>query len=266
MIFGRGGAAAIFVALGLGLSTAAADTREFRFHRDTPGFTNMTVFEYHNGVIQSKSHKPDPEKKKRYTRRCFVMSRATEQFFKFARFDPKQPPPNDQELARRVREVARMDPWKPALPTEKRIVFTGYKDVRALSVARPAVLQENLGLGWPAYVRPGNYRMFFLCYDRGYQKETHRILNETMARNEFFVAYLADFPHLHINHAVLVYARKPSRAGSGVDRYLSYDPNHPEGPRELAWSETKHEFSFQKDETFQGGFTNVFHVYGKWLQ
>ncbi len=266
MIVGRGGAAAIGIALLLGFAAARTEARDFQFHRDTPGFTNMTVFEYRDGTVQSTSHKADPQKQKRYTRRCFVMSRSTLQFFKFARFEPKQAPPNDDELKRRVRQVARMDPWKPALPDQQRIVFPGYADFRHLSKARTAVLQENLGKGWPAYVRPGNYRMFFLCYDRDYQKETHQILNETMARHGFFVAYLADFPHLHINHAVLVYARKASRPGSAFDRYLTYDPNHPEGPRELTWTEATHEFSFQKDETFRGGFTNVYQVYGKWLQ
>src|SRR6478672_5599444 len=176
----KGGIVAIFVALVVGFGAVRVEAnsttgREFHFHRDTLGFTNMTVFEYKGGAVQATSHK---DKQKRYTRRCFVMSRSTLQFFKFAHFEPKQAPPNDQDLAKLVRRVARMDPWKPALPDDKRVAFPGYKDVRALSKARPAVLQENLGKGWPAYVRPGNYRMFFLCYDRGYQKETHQILNQ----------------------------------------------------------------------------------------
>ncbi len=266
MIFQRGGAALLLAVLVPGFIATQAEARTFRFDRDTLGFTNMTVFEYRNGTVQSTSHHSDPGKRKRYTRRCFVMSRSTLQFYKFARFEPHQAPPNDDELARRVRQLARMDPWNPALTNEKRVAFPGYKDLRALSEARPAVLQENLGKGWPAYVRPGNYRMFFLCFDRDYQKQTQRTLNETLAQHGFFVAYLSDFPHLHINHAVLVYGRKPSRPGGGVDRYLTYDPNHPDGPRELAWSETKHEFSFEKDEEWQGGYTNVFQVYGKWLQ
>jgi hypothetical protein len=248
------------------LVASCAHARPFRFDRDTLAFTNMTVFEYSGGHVQSTRAKEPPGKQRRYTRRCFIMSRASLQFYKFARFAPGQAAPNDAELARRVREVCHMNPWKPELPENQRIVFPGYRDLRALSKARGRVLQDNLGLGWPTYVRVGNYRMFFRCYDRGYQAQTHRILAETMDRHGFFVAYLSDFPHLKINHSVLVYGRKKSRRGSDLEHFITYDPNHPDGPRELTWSNSKREFSFQKDEEFAGGSTNVFQVYGKWLQ
>jgi hypothetical protein len=254
------------VALFLGFTTSLTEARSFRFDRDTLAFTNMTVFEYSGGHVQSTRPKDASDKKQRYTRRCFIMSRSALQFYKFARFAPGLPSPNDEELARRVRRVAHMNPWTPELPPDQRVVFAGYADLRALSKARGYVLQKNLGLGWPTYVRPGNYRMFFECYDRDYQVRTHSTLMETMNRHGFFVAYLSDFPHLKINHSVLVYGQKKSRPGSDLEHYLSYDPNHPDGPRELTWSRSKREFSFQKDEEFPGGFTNAFQVYGKWLQ
>ena len=84
-------------------------------------------------------------------------------------------------------------------------------------------------------------------------------IEAALKRGELFVAYLSDYPTLHINHAVLVYAHK----GSHSDRYLTYDPNHPDGPRELKWIPGKRAFDFQKDEEFVGGFTRVFQVYGK---
>jgi hypothetical protein len=65
---------------------------------------------------------------------------------------------------------------------------------------------------------------------------------------------------------VLVYDHKAPRAPDGTDRYLCYDSNHPDGPRELTWIPSKQAFEFQKDQEFVGGFTRVFHVYGKWLQ
>ncbi len=144
--------------------------------------------------------------------------------------------------------------------------FRGTASLRDLSKSRALVLQQNIGLGWPTYVRIGNYRMFFLCYDRGYQTKTHRVLNEVMNKRGLFVAYLADFPRLKINHSVLVYGKKTAAPGSDLEHYITYDPNHPDGPRELTWSNSKREFSFQKDQEFPGGFTNVFQVYGKWLQ
>lgn len=239
-------------------SQSGAQASSFRFDRETLAFVNSTVFEYHEGHAQVRKTGADKEKPKRYTRRCFVMSRTVLQFHKFARFDPRGAPLDDKELAARVRTVAHKQPWHEALPAGQRIVFPGYRDLRALSAARALLLQENIGLGWPTYFRVGNSRMFYK-HDPAYQEKTHADLEATLKRGELFVAYLSDYPILHINHAVLVYAHK----GHHSDRYLTYDPNHPDGPRELKWLPTKRAFDFQKDEEFVGGFTRVFQVYGK---
>ncbi len=224
----------------------------------------MTVFEYQHGIPHARRDKPGQEKVHRYTRRCFVMSRTVVQFHKFARFDPRAPALGDRELAHRIRNVTRRAPWHPALPPEERVVFPGYRDLRQLSEQRGFILQKNIGLGWPAYLRIGNSRMFFL-HSTSYQEKTHRELNEALDQGKLFVAYLSDFPTLHINHAVMVYARKPGRR-DGVDRYNCYDPNHPDGPRELKWLPKQEVFNFQKDQEFVGGFTRVYHVYGKAFQ
>jgi len=257
------------IRLGYGLILVAvsgsfASGATFRFDRDTLTFANSTVFEYHAGVARARQSGPDREKTPPYTRRCFVMSRSVIQFHRFARFDPRGAPLDDQELARRVRDVARRPPWHPALADNERVLFPGYPDLRELSKKRGRVLQENLGLGWTAYTRIGNFRMFFLHSVR-YQERTRQELNAALARGELFAAYLSDFPTLHINHSVVVFARKPSSDAS-IDRYACYDPNHPDAPRELKWLGNKHAFDFQKDEEFVGGFTRVFHVYGKALQ
>lgn len=238
----------------------------FNFHRDTLSFANSTVFEYRGGYAQSRTQPGDADKVKRYTRRCFVMSRSVLQFYKFARFEPRGAAIDDAELTRRVRAISRMHPWKPALPENERIVFPGYASLRELSRARARLLQENLGLGWPTYTRVGNYRMFFRQDDHGYQDKMHAVLEETLARSGFFVAYLSDYPHFRINHCVLVYGRRASRPGSDVEHYITYDPNHPDGPRELKWSNSLRVFNFQKDNEFPGGFTKAYQVYGKWLQ
>ena len=243
-----------------------ASARPFDFHRDTLSFVNSTVFEYRGGYAQAKAEANAAEKPKRYTRRCFVMSRSVLQFYKFARFDPHSPALDDRELARRVRAVTRRQPWKPALPENERIVFPGYANLRQLSEARARLLQENLGLGWPVYGRVGNFRMFFRHGDQRYQEKMHTVLNETLASGGFFVAYLSDYPHFRINHSVLVYGRRAPRPGGDVEHYTVYDPNHPDGPRELKWSNSLRVFNFQKDQEFPGGFTNVYQVYGKWLQ
>src|SRR5438477_5274684 len=133
---------------------------DFRFERDTFAFVNSTVFEYRDGQIYARNSSPDKNKPQSYTRRCFVMSRAALQFYKFARFDSRGAPLSNKELAARIRLVARRHPWNDALPESQRIVFPGYANLRDLSKAHGRILQENIGLGWPTYARLGNFRMF----------------------------------------------------------------------------------------------------------
>jgi len=251
-----------FVALVLLRSSAAAS--DFRFDRDTVGFANATVFEYREGhpSLRRKREKGEPE---RYTRRCFVLCRTTMQFHKFARFDPHAPPLDDNALAARIRNVTRRAAWEQPLPTNQRVVFPGYANLRAMSDARREVVRRNIGLGWPTYFRIGNYRMLFE-HDSNYYKETHANLNAALARGELFTGFLTTYPRLSINHAVLVYKRKAVSQNDGIERYLVYDPNHPESPRELTWSPTTRSFAYQKDWDFIGGFVHVYQIYGKWLQ
>jgi hypothetical protein len=250
-----------FVALVLLRSSAAAS--DFCFDRDTVGFANATVFEYREGhPYLRQREKGEP---KRYTRRCFVMCRTTMQFHKFARFDPDSPPLDDNALAARIRNVTHQASWGKPLPADQRVVFPGYANLRAMSKARREVVRANIGLGWPTYFRLGNFRMLFQ-HDSKYYEETHANLNAALDRGELFVGFLTTYPRLSINHAVLVYKRKPASQNDGIERFLVYDPNHPEAPRELTWSLGTRAFGYQKDWDFIGGFVHVFQIYGKWLQ
>ena len=117
----------VIASLGVALSASAA--QPFNFQRDTFGFANMTVFEYENGIAHLR--RGDVAKQERYTRRCFVLSRAVWQFRKFARFDVHAPPLDDRELIARIRAVTRRQAWKPELPEKERIVFP-YADLREI--------------------------------------------------------------------------------------------------------------------------------------
>src|SRR5260370_27813130 len=137
-------------------------------------------------------------------RRCFVMTRTVEQFYKFARFDPKSTALDESDLHSRIRAVTLKPPWHDPLPPEKRIVIPGYRNLREISQAQTRLMQRNIGLGWVAYLRLGNARMFYL-HGKNYQKKTHEELEKTLTRGEFFIAYLSYHSILHINQSVLVY-------------------------------------------------------------
>ena len=258
------------VGIGLGFAgtnavAATKDGPDFDFARDTFAFANETIFEYQAGVAYQRPSAPGGHEPKRFTSHCFVMSRGVVQFKNFARFEPKLNPPDDSELARRLRVISHQHPWEAPWPKDRRIVIPGYRDLRELSEKRTRVVQKSIGLGWPTYFRLGNWRMASL-YSRGYQAIEQAEMEDALRRGEFFVAYLTSFPSLSINHAVLVYGhRRPSRDRDTV-RYWVYDPNHSEKPRELDYSLGKEEFSFEKDWDFAGGFVRVYHVYGRALQ
>jgi len=242
---------------------ASAVPSNFHFDRDTFAFANQTVFEYHEG--HASLRKPSSVKKDAYNRHCFVMCRTAMQFKKFARFDPHNAPLDDTSLTARVRAVTHRSAWEQPSPEDQRIVFPGYKDLREMSNARRELLQKTIGHGWPSYFRISNARMMFQQSAR-YQEETHAHLNATLARGQVFVGFLTTYPRLSINHSVLAYERTSFSPNPGVERYLVYDPNHPESPRELVWSPKTRSFSFQKDWDFVGGFVRVYQVYSKWLQ
>jgi hypothetical protein len=249
----------------IAFTVAHADTAqsEFRFDRDTYDFANQTVFEYHEGHASLRHG--SVVRKDAYKRHCFVMCRTAMQFKKFALFDSRGTPVDDATLAARIRAVTHRDPWADSLPENKRIVFPGYKDLREMSKARRELMQASIGHGWPSYFRISNMRMVFQ-QSTTYQKATHDRLNAALARGEVFVVFLTTYPSLSINHSVLVYRRKSFSPNPGVERYLAYDPNHPESPRELTWSPHSRSFSYQKDWDFVGGFVRVYQVYNKPLQ
>lgn len=262
----RGGLiAGIFISF---LAGSIQAERPFSFKRDTFAFANETVWEYHEGHASLRREKSS-ERPKRFTQHCFVMSRAIVQFQKFARFDPALPALDDKQLASRIRKITGRAPWRHSLPERKRIIIPGFSDLRTLSRARTGVVERSIGLGWPSNFRPGNWRILF-PHGSGQQTRTHAELEQTLARGEFFVAYLTTLPQsLHINHAVLIYERRglaTDRKGAKIFRYSVYDPNHAEAPRKLTWSERDHCFLYERDWDFVGGRLFVWQVYGGLLQ
>ena len=113
--------------------------RPFRYGADTFAFANETVWNYVNGSVQTDSS--SAARKRDYTRRCFVVTRAAVQFWKFARFDPTAPPLPAEKLAGRIREVTERSVWLPALTRAQRIVFPGYSSLHEISAARPGIFQ-----------------------------------------------------------------------------------------------------------------------------
>jgi hypothetical protein len=227
---------------------AASAPRPFRYDTDTFSFANETVWNYVDGTVQTGSS--DSQAKKRdYTRRCFVVTRAAVQFWKFARFDPGANPLPPDQLADRIHDVTGRSAWLPALSHDRRVVFPGYANLREISAADPSLFQANIGLGWPVYFRAGNMPIVAPVY-----RETEARLNDEifhdLQKNEPTIVWLYNFPSLKINHVVVIFGGRRDQDGF---RYEVYDPNYSTGPKKLVYATATRTFSYQPTFYFKGG-------------
>jgi hypothetical protein len=210
-----------------------AGAEPFQFSKDTLSFANETVFQHDDQPVPTVGFL-HPQKNT-YNRRCFVVCRGVLQFYKFARFDPKAPPPDDKTLARLIRKIARRPVWKAELPESERIVIPGYPNLRTLSAKRSDVIQRNLGYGWPTYVRPGNF-CFVFPPSIAHQKKTLARMDEELAKGKLTILWLTMFPSMALNHTLLVYDRKVRGHGEKAHTvYTVYDPNYADKPREMSY-------------------------------
>jgi hypothetical protein len=255
-------AAAVFFAAGFLRAydpPPAPAPRPFSFATDTFSFANETVWNYVNGSVQKES---PGARKREYTRHCFVVTRAAVQFWKFARFDPREKPLPPGELARRIREVTGRSTWLPALPPEKRVVFPGYASLRAISAAEPGIFQANIGLGWPVYFRAGNMPITFPA-SRGMEAALNDEMVRDLRANTPTIVWLYLFPSLKINHVVVVFQ---VRREGNLFHYTVYDPNYAAAPKQLTFDATTGAFSYQPTFYFMGGAVTARAIYRGVLQ
>jgi len=239
---------------------AAPAPRPFRYNTDTFAFANETVWNYINGTAQAELG--NTARKRDYTRRCFVVTRAAVQFWKFARFDLHAKPLPADQLAARIREIAARSVWRPELPNDQRIVFPGYASLRELSAANPGIFQANIGLGWPVYFRAGNAPIAVPL-----SPATEATLNDEvfhdLGMNYPTIVWLYRFPSLAINHVVVVIS---GRKDGAHYHYLVYDPNYTDGPKKLDFNTATETFSYQPTFYFKGGDVDARAIYRGVLQ
>jgi hypothetical protein len=229
--------------------------RPFRFEEDTFVFANELVWSYRAdaaGGFRAEAREPAPS----YTHQCFVLARSARQFFQHARFDPSQPAPDDATLRALVRRVVATSPRVRIHETE-RVVIPGYPSLRALSRARGPVLQQALGGAVWSYVQRGNWRLP-IPVTRRHQAATARGLVEALGRNRPPIVHLIRFPHVTINHAVLVFGYTESEEQIA---FSVYDPNAPDRPVPLSYDKATRTFLLPRNGYFEGGRVDVYEIY-----
>jgi hypothetical protein len=238
---------------------AVAAPAPLHYPDDTFDFKNETVWNYVGGSVQPEK---DDTHVREYTRRCFVLSHAVVQFWKFARFDPSLPPLDAIELARRIRQVMERSVWLPAFSPRDRIVIPGYHNLHEASAKMRYVFEANIGRGWPIYFRPGNIVIAFWA-TRALEDRLNGEIFHDLQMNTPSILWIYRFPSLKLNHVVVVYSGTHDAGGY---HYHVYDPNYRDRFSHLDYDPKTRTFSFQKVYFFKGGPATARAIYRGLLQ
>jgi hypothetical protein len=250
----------LVIALAISLSGCATSNldsakrvRPFNFAQDTFAYPNELVWEYFfddNGKWTNRRREPQPD----YTHHCFVVARAAKQFFQQARFVSEKPRVDDESYQKLIREVVSRSDHSPS---ENKIIIPGYANLREFSLAKERLLKEQCGGAWRSYFQRGHWRIM-LPFTRGQQETASEKLIQSLNKNKIAVVHLIRFPHLTINHAIVLFDFHETEQGIEFD---VYDPNKPEKPAKLIFDRTSRTFSFAANDYFIGGKVNVYEVY-----
>ncbi len=229
--------------------------RPFRFPEDTFAYSNNLYYDYHpNADGTTTVKRRDGEDQPDYSRHCYAMTRSTVQFFRFAEFRPDLPRLNDDEYGQRIRTLCRIPPWSKA-PAQK-IVFPGYSDLNSFSRAHTLLLQENLGIWWPSYLRLGNWRIIE-PEPRSGQAHLAAWLKQRIDDRQVQTVYITRLRP--INHCLVVYGYE--LAPTGDIKFSVYDCNQPGKLVHLTYRASNRSFFLDKTWYYSAGLVNVLSLY-----
>jgi hypothetical protein len=239
-------------------SSSARAPRPFDFSRDTFGYPNGLVWEYHfDDAGRRTVRRREPASS--YTHHCFVVVRSARQFFKYARFDPTQPRCDEETYRGLIRRVISLSS-RGEIPEANKVIIPGYADLREFSLAQEHLLQAACGGAWRSYFQRGHWRMIF-PFSRSHQERIANQLTKALAENRPPVVHLACFPSLAINHAVLVFHALETDTKIN---FSAYDPNNPEQHALLTYDRRTRTFYYPRNPYFAGGPVDVYQIYHAW--
>ena len=240
---------------------AATETsrRAFQFERDTFAYPHELVWKYHfdpvTGAMSVSQSDPPPT----YYHRCFVIGRATRQFFYHARFEPNAPPADAPTYQRIIREIVQRDVRQPCTEVE-RITVPGFDGLRRFSRAHEPLLKAGCGAAWESYFLRSHWRMIFPV-PPWYRKMMVNKLKASLPRRGLTLVHLFRFPRITINHGIALFGFTESERAVEFD---AYDPNIPEHPVKLIYEKETHQFTFAANRYWGGGALKVMEIYADW--
>jgi hypothetical protein len=237
----------------------AHSVRVFQFERDTFAYPHELVWTYSfdpdTGAMSVSSSDPPPT----YYHRCFVMVRATRQFFNHARFDPDLPTATTETYHELIRQVVRRKVRRQC-PENERIVIPGFDGLRAFSRAHEPLLKADCGAAWESYFLRSHWRMVFPV-PVGYREMMVKKLKASLPKRGLTLVHLFQFPRITINHGIVLSGFTESPVAIEFD---AYDPNIPEHPVKLIYEKQRRQFTFAPNRYWGGGPLKVMEIYTDW--
>ena len=230
--------------------------RPFVFGHDTLAYSNQLYWVYKVDTNTGKMTHDVRNPKPTYALHCYAVARTTRKFFQHARFDTNLPPPDAATCRRLVRQVFRRS-LNSEVGEEERVAIPGYADLHEFSAAQEALLKSESWSTWSSYFQCGNWRMIFPFTQRQQEKMARQLV-ESIRRRRPPVVHVADFPSLHINHAVVLF---DAREDDKEIEFTVYDPNDATKPGRLKFDRARRHFYFPANFYYAGGQVDVYEIY-----
>ena len=233
--------------------------RRFQFERDTFAFAHELVWKYRFDPVTGAmtTYKADPPPT--YYHRCFVLVRATRQFFHHTRFEPGLPTADAQTYRHLIRKIISRNP-RHACAESERILIPGYDGLRSFSQAHEPLLKAECGAAWESYFLRSHWRMIFRVSGRFQEKMADK-LERSLQQRGVALVHLFRFPRITINHGIVLYGITESEQEV---EFEAYDPNLPAHPVKLVYEKKRRVFTFAPNIYWGGGRLSVMEIFCDW--
>jgi hypothetical protein len=249
-------AACVVVWLGCGrthLPHAQDPPRRFAFATDTFAFPNQSRW-----VLVDDPVSGAPVWRERQTDfelRCSAVVRTARQFLVHALFAPAAPRVSESAYARLVHTVLARNPRTAVAGAP--VVIPGFADLRHLTAAFAPLFQEELERDWRSVVTRDDWRIVVPFSPAGQQREAEVLLAAVRDARAPIVRVLR-FPHVSLNHALLVFDGDEDADGIHL---TAYDPNDSSAPITITFDRAARTFMFPPRAYFTGGPIKVYEIY-----
>jgi hypothetical protein len=256
---GRGAALATCLVVLLGCAPAhppraEAPVRRFAFASDTFAFPNQSRWILADDPVSGAT--VWAERDTELELRCSAVVRTARQFLVHAVFAPEAPRLPASAYPALVREVLARDA-RAAVAAAPPVVIPGFADLRQLTREFAPLFRDELERDWRSVLTRDDWRIVVPFTPAGQEREAEVLLAAVRAARTPIIRVLR-FPHVSLNHALLVFDGDEDADGIHL---RAYDPNDPRAPVTITFDRAAQTFVFPPRIYFAGGPIKVYEIY-----